>query len=258
MIPIIIISYNRPKMLLDMIEAIERFTFEKCYEIIVCDNASRNMGNALEVIEKKHKVIRNGKNLVFEGLNPALKIIQERGDKYFIISDPDILIQSEIPGDWPEIMAEILDKTNYPKVGLALNIKFQEDSLYTQEVIKTELGYWQKKIDIPFIPDPCFEALTDTTMAIYRRDTFDFWKDGNLLFDRQHGIEGAGWIGLNRINKKYIQNSLRIAGRFTAEHVGWYLNPKYDSDWQNIKSPEIYKISSTANKIHLKERKNAN
>jgi len=234
-IPILILTMDRPIQLRDMIESIEKHTDLSMYRIIICDNGSKqNTLDYLKTLETKYIVNYNGENLLFEGLNIGLKSIDE---PYFIISDPDILLNENISTDWPIKMAELLkEQYNCPKIGMALNIDFKEKSILTDKIKLIESPFWCDKVNTLF-SEPCYYAMTDTTMCMYRRDTYSYWrKNERLCFDREHGIVDYGYISQDFYNKKYTKKSIRIAGNFTAKHLGWYLDKKYlpdiDEYWQ--------------------------
>lgn len=244
-IPILVLTNNRPTMLRDMIESVEKYTEPDTYQIIICDN-NTNQKEALDLLdelEEKHIVIRNSDNKTFEGLNPGLARVKEFHDKYFIISDPDLKLKPEMPKDWISKMVEILDKTNYPKVGLSLDIDFEEENGWTDHIKHVESHQWKDKVNFDFLDSDCYEGWVDTTMAMYRHDTYTYWQDGSLRFDRAHGIVDDGWIKFGGYNKKYIDKALRINGKFTCEHLGWWLDRKYLVDFPH------YYIQSLAIRI---------
>ena len=233
-IPLLIVSHNRPRMLKDMVTSIEQYTDPATYQLIVCDNHSTQPEAIayLSELEQRHRVLHNPQNLVFEGLNVGLRVVQDLGSPYFLISDPDLKLGPATPSDWIVRLSEILDKTAYPKAALALDASYAADTPW-KELIKRETersGLWKHKVNFDFIEDDCYEAPVDTTMALYRRDTFNYWNRG-LRFDREHGIEGGGWINLTQYNPKYKGIALRVAGRFTCEHLGWWFDPKYLPDF---------------------------
>lgn len=244
-IPILILTKERPLMFRDTVEAVERYTDPSTYEIIICDNASEQpeMVDTLAEMEMRHTVIRNKTNALFEGLNPGLEIVKKRGVKNFIITDPDILITKTIPKNWPIQLIRLLESTNYPKVGLALNCFVEQKTPLDKYLYESEQAFWKMPVKQDVLPDPCYEALVDTYMAVYRLDTYDFWEDGSLCFDRLHGIVGGGWISLKNYNEKYRKNALRVAGRFMAEDLGSWRDPKYLPDleyyYQNSKASTI-------------------
>lgn len=257
-VPILILSHNRPSMLKDMIESIELYTEPGTYRIIICDNNSTQPESItlLKELEEKYTVIRNNDNNTFEGLNPGLDIVKKNNDKFFIISDPDIQLTYKIPSNWISKMCEILNKTNYPKIGLALNTEHnfypnwvKSNSDWIKHIRKVEKPYWEHKVNLNFIEDDCYEALVDTTMAMYRHDTYSYWKDNVLQFDREHGITGKGWIELGLYSPQYLDKTLRIAGRFVCNHMGWWMNPKHFVDFIfYLKNSRAYQIASSFQK----------
>ena len=92
---------------------------------------------------------------------------------------------------------------------------------------------------------PCYEAMTDTTLSMYRRDTYTYWNADTLLFDKDHGITKYGWIDSVQFNynPQYKGIALRIAGPYTVEHLGWHIDRKYDEEFifyrNNSKAMEI-------------------
>lgn len=252
-IPILILTYDRPTMLKDMIDSIVSYTEDGTYELIICDNCSTQpeMKDLLQDLEKRFRVLYNTENKLFEGLNIGLEFVQSNEIPYFIITDPDLVLKKDIPKNWILKMKEILDKTNYPKVGLALDINFTQDNSYIDYIKYGQEAFWKNKINFDFLEDDCYEGLVDTTMAMYRKDTFSYW-DNKLVFDRSHGIEGGGWISLFHFNNKYKDTPLRIAGRFTVEHIGWWLTKKYLIDFPYyLEHSSCSDISSSFQRVYL-------
>lgn len=241
-IHILILSRCRPLQLSDMVDAIRERTREP-YKIAICDNASTQpeMLTLLKKLENSCTVIRNKDNLIFEGLNPGLRMIR---DQFFVISDPDIIPNPEMPQDWPEMMIEGLRQTTAAKIGLALKTDYP-DSPYMDKHIKTiEKDHWQEAASVSGITDPCYCAAIDTTFAMYRADTFIHWKGGsNLVFVQGQGLYPTGTI-VQFYNPKY-STPIRIGGRFTAEHGGWYANPKYYPDLDYYRSNCAQGMSSS-------------
>jgi len=106
-------------------------------------------------------------------------------------------------------------------------------------------GPVRKSVDLD-LSVPCCETLVDTTMALYRSDTYRYWMDGSLRFDRDHGIIEDGWINPDNatFNPKYARTSLRVGGHFTAEHLGWFTEKKYLPDFF------FYRNKTEATKYH--------
>ncbi len=259
-IPFIILAHERPDQLLDMVNSIEKFTDPATYRMIICDNASTHprMNETFSILESKGiEVIRNPKNEIFLGFNSGLQKIGNT--QYFIMSDPDILIREGIPGDWICLLAKFLDvHTSESKVGLALDcerIPRSQIPAY-ESCYKWEKSLYNHPIKSTVFPDPVYRAMTDTTLCMYRRDTFDYWNPNQIpqiqIFDHRK------IISQNRYNKKYNPIPIRVGGRFTAIHTGWEMSINYRSDYEQyinkIENGNTDKfIPSTA--IFLKDQK---
>lgn len=245
MIPIILLTHNRPIQFVDCIESIEKHTDMNNVKIIVCDNGSTQpeMVSALSDVSKRHEVIYNGSNMLFKGFNSGLSRVE--GD-YFILTDPDILLQEDIPKDWPNLLINILnERRDVPKVGLALYEGYDPSTRLIRMIKQCEKHSWDKQTNVNSVPDHCYHAATDTTMCMYRRDTYEFWKDGKLLFDEEHGIVPLNYITQDHYNSKYPSLPIRVAGRFTAIHAGWYIDKKYVPDIEYYRNGCDPIISST-------------
>lgn len=225
--PIIILAHERPRQLRDMILSIERNT--QNYAIIICDNGSRqqNMKAYLRRLSKKYIVILNQSNLLLNGINRALGIINAIGYKYFVFSDPDIILNKNTPKNWIEIFKQLAEKYNLCRVGTALDIsELPHKKINRSDYIKQcESGYWTKVFQQDIIPDKCYDAPIDTTLALYRSDSFDSIKN-NCLPLRHNGTLDQ-W----EQNKKY-KGTIRVAGRFTAQHTGWLAPVKYKNEYK--------------------------
>ena len=243
-IPILILSKERPLQLRDMIESIEKTTDPQTYTIYVCDNNSTQpeMIDYLKEIENRHIVIKNKTNNLLEGLNPAFKLITS---DYFVISDPDIRLNDNIPKNWLLKFVEILENLDTPKVGMALNLNFGKENRMTKKVIEGEKHYWKDsvKVVLPYVDDVCYWAPIDSTLAMYRHDTYCSWTKGNIRLRRGIELYGIG-ILKQQYNPKYGSEVLRVAGRYTAEHMGWYLDEKYNSDYEYYTKNSETRMSS--------------
>lgn len=230
-LPILILTRCRPLQLRDMVDSIRRVTPAGAYRIIICDNDSRQpeMIELLKELESDCTVIRNGSNLVFEGLNPGLKLIQE---EFFVISDPDIILNPLMPRNWIDLITGELRHSNAPKIGVALKIHYPESPVIGGRIKQIEKDHWVSKAIIPGIHDACYYAAIDTTFAVYRRDTFPHWQQtGRLFFSKDGGGLYNSGIVMQFYSARYGL-PIRVAGCFTAEHGGWYANPKYYPDYE--------------------------
>jgi glycosyltransferase involved in cell wall biosynthesis len=231
--PIILLTLERPIQLKEMIDSIVCFTEKETYEIIICDNGSTQpeMIEYLKSIESKHKVIYNNKNLIFKGFNPALSLVET---DFFIMSDPDIVLKEGIPSNWIELMQNFLKEVNVPKVGVALDLNDIDINAFApnKKIYDWEKSLYKKEKLCKSFPDPYYEVMTDTTLCMYRRDTFDYWNVNSKpqieIFDRRN------IISQNRYNNKYLKNPARIGGRFVSRHLGWRMatDDKYKLDWE--------------------------
>jgi len=227
--PILILTRDRPDQFRDMVEAIAKLTDADTYRLIICDNASTSpkmIAYLAELEEAGHRIIRNKNNLLFEGLNPGLK---EVDTDYFLISDPDIILNPSIPFHWILRFKETMDAVPMPKIGMALKVDFGYENDFTRKIQECEALYWRDTVTLPTINQPCFMGAIDTTMAMYRRDTYKFWH-GEMLFDKDHGINSGNQIKQDEYNSRYYMPIVRVAGDYTATHTGWDKTGKYMED----------------------------
>jgi hypothetical protein len=168
----------------------------KCYtnNIYIVDNCSTyvpliNYLNSTDV-----KVIRKNNNYGhFVVYGDDIRLI---GGSKYIITDPDLFLNKQLPKNFIDILCFLSDKYKAYKVGFALDItnNIRDDVFFGGYNIKTwESQFWSNKIS-----DPQYElynALIDTTFCL--------------------------------INYDYDQsNSIRVAGEFTAIHRPWVNNWK--------------------------------
>lgn len=244
--PIIILTKERPLQLKDMVDSIVAQTDKETYKIIICDNASTQpeMVAYLKSISDQHTIIRNKANEGFAGFNRALEKVN---DEFFILSDPDIVLNPNMPPRWILRFKEVLKKVPVPKIGVALNIDFPVDTELTRRIRKRELEYWDGTMSVSDMEVPCYMAPIDTTLAMYRRDTYKFWRNDCLAFVPGEGIAGSKQIHQNQYNDKYYIPVLRIAGCFTCNHTGWDYDNRYAKDWEYYKDHCDKDLASTLN-----------
>lgn len=236
--PLIILSKDRPNQLIRMLESIVPYMDN--IRLIVCDNASTDTGMmaAYEKIKDLGGIlIKNGMEMGFYGFNPGLKLFGK--SKYFFLSDPDIVLGGSMPKDWVDILASIMDHHAVPKIGPALSIKFSVSNRFTQRINHCEGKNWERPYIIDGVEDRCYCAPIDTTLAMYRRDTYTAWADSKPLF-KPEMFSGVDQISQEIYNPKYDElfkmapcfktGCIRIAGRFTAEHTGWDVENKYTDE----------------------------
>ena len=220
-IPIIIINYNR---LEDLKEIVSFYLSRNHQNIVIVDNKSTYLPllDYYQEIAKESRVTvkimdRNYGHTVFWDNN---ELFQEYANGYYIITDPDVIPNINLPEDYLLTLVDFLDR--YPqvtKVGFALRIDDIPDFFTQKDIVrKWESKFWEKQIE-----KDAYLAEIDTTFAVYpplyRRDINNF------------------------------TNAIRLAGNFTATHNGWYINPTKLSDEECY----YYRSANTSNSWRLNE-----
>jgi hypothetical protein len=123
-------------------------------------------------------------------------VFKQFSSGYYIYTDPDILPIKECSLNVIGNFYNLLQKYhNISKVGFGLKIDDLPDSYpLKQKVIRWESKFWKKEIE-----KGVYEALIDTTFALYRPY-----------------VSGGDNIP-----------ALRTGGDFVARHLPWYEDPKY-------------------------------
>jgi hypothetical protein len=112
----------------------------------------------------------------------------------YILSDPDLELNPNMPYNFSDIFLEISEKHKAYKVGSALDLsdsdKFIQCDNYTngKNIYDWESQFWENPI-------------SDTNYELY-----------------DAGIDTTFTL----INNKYQNKQIRIAGDFTAKHLPWY------------------------------------
>lgn len=203
-IPILILCFNNYKYVDNTIKQILAINTNYGKNIKIVNNSS----TCADTIEYLNKISKN--YWVYNSINTGpwitpnnhADIYHEMPAKY-IVTDPDLQFNDNLPHNFIDIMSELSDKYQAGRLGLALDITdFNEmfEFLYTYDsdnkwhnIYEWEKRYWNNRID-----DDQYElyyAPIDTTFAILNK---------NFSFERH----------------------IRIAGDFTAKHLPWYKNNK--------------------------------
>jgi hypothetical protein len=185
-----------------MVEQLSKYPNMKLY---IIDNAStyKPLVDYLKEIDGKNSIkvlyqLENYGHRVYE--RPE---IYELGGDMYVVTDPDLKLNPKMPENFLEIMATLSEQYKTNKIGLALDITNdldltkKLDGRNGETFATNEAPYWKDRIN-----DPKYElyrAPIDTTFAL--------------------------------INKKYrvlgsMDNSIRIAGDFTAVHRPWTISNK--------------------------------
>jgi FkbM family methyltransferase len=215
-IPIVIISFNNYKYVKNTLEQIKRINIRYYKNIIIMDNCStcKETLHYLQTVDVG--VVFNQTNngpWIQENCNSEL---YHKLPNKFIISDPDLQYNENIPSNFIDILSALSDKYGCNKIGFALDIqdfdKMYQDSNYTkgQSIYDWESKFWESRID-----DNNYElyvADIDTTFCL-----------------------------TNKLNN---YRGIRIAGNFLAKHIPWYVDNKIYNRY------DINKTVYNANAVH--------
>jgi len=201
-IPIYIIAYNNLYYVKNMIKQLEKYT----KNINIIDNNSTYL-KLLNYYEDEYnynliKMPENYGYLVY--LNQLYEILPEK----FIITDPDLELNPNLPYNFIDELDIISEKYKIWKVGFAIDIFdnskifYEKDYFNNKSIYEHESQFWENKIE-----ENIYVAPIDTTFCL--------------------------------CNKKYYKNdsftpSLRIAGNYTTKHLPWYIE-----NWKKIPKDEI-------------------
>jgi glycosyltransferase involved in cell wall biosynthesis len=193
MIPIVIICYNNHKY---VDNTIRQITALGEAEIIVLDNCSTREDTQRYLETVPVRVIRNpSNNGPWVSPSNNAHVYAELPEK-FILTDPDLEFNPNLPSNWTEILAQIADGHDASKVGFALDISephlFWKDNVINGlTIVESEQRFWLHRIP-------------DSTYTLYRADL-----DTTCCL----------------INKRFVDHHsrhIRVAGNFTAKHLPWY------------------------------------
>lgn len=197
-VPIVIICYNNYKYVENTINQLINIDKDLEKEIIVLDNNSTCSNTRKFLFNTKCKVMLNTENK-----GPWLSSWQneklyELLPDQFIVTDPDLQFNPNLPSNFIEILVDLSNKFNAHKVGFALDISdFNKmiqniyDKTNGNNIYQHELIFWKDRID-------------DDKYEIYRAGI-----DTTFALIKKTGIDGM---------------NIRIAGDFTCKHIPWYRN----------------------------------
>jgi hypothetical protein len=229
-VPIIIPTFNTPSYLKSMIDQLEGRGWTN---IIICDNNSTfpPMIDLLEELSHKYHVVRweenHGPRIYTEN-----KDICSRMPKYFIVTDPDLILNPDMPPNAIDKMKRIVDMYSVSKVGLAIDIDTPEERdrfFNADQVDAWERNYWSRKVELLPEIDDLYAAPIDTTFSLYNRDQFLAEIDN---------VPG---------NMTCNTSAIRIAGRFTCRHMGWWNKLPLEEDEYKFYKESTTHWSSTEN-----------
>lgn len=216
-IPIIIVCHNNYKYVQNTIQQIENINKDYANNILVLNANSDcldtvNYLNKLPTHSVYHSTVNNG-----PFIDRYLELYNKLPNK-FILSDPDLEYNKNLPYNFIDILEELSDKYNTFKIGFSLDIS-DYDKMFNYTYCKGltindwEMQFWEYKIE-----DNNYElynAEIDTTFCL-----------------------------INKQNK-YSYRCLRIAGNFTCKHIPWYIKNNIYNTYSNYMLYNNKPISTT-------------
>jgi hypothetical protein len=223
-IPIIIPCYNNYIYVKNTIEQLINTNKDTQNNIIILDNKSSDINTIKYLKSVENKVIYNKENkgpwITPDINNDIYNLLPDK----FIVTDPDLEFNSNLPSNYIDILSNLSDKYNCNKIGFALDIS-DYDKMYNSicDRVKQTQFEWERQFWKNRINDNTYElylAQIDTTFALIN-------KMGNL-----------------NIN-------IRIAGNFTAKHLPWYIDNKLLNIYDNyiLNTIKTTNISTTSKRI---------
>jgi GT2 family glycosyltransferase len=172
-IPIVIICYNNYRYVQNTLSQLLNINKEYYKNIIIINNNS----TCLKTIEYLNnidvRVINNKENLGPWITNTNNKHIYDILPEKFILTDPDLKFNKNIPKNFIEILANLSDKYKTSKIGFALDISDHENffaTKYTHDELS--IYEWEKSFYELKIADDeyeLYEADIDTTFCLINK-----------------------------------------------------------------------------------------
>ena len=196
-VPIFIINYNLLTYTKNMVNQLLKYVDPS--NIYIIDNNS-----TFPPLLEYYKIISSHINIIYMPDNYGHTVflhpdIQKLITDYFIITDPDLKFNDNLPSNFIDIMIQISKKYNANKVGFALDISdpnIRNDiTVNDRTIIQYETPFWDSKIQDDEYS--LYDASIDTTFCLKRKYI-------------EHRI--------------YPNSSIRIADNFTCTHIPWLNN----------------------------------
>lgn len=227
-IPIVIICYNNYKYVENTLKQIASINNDYYTNIIILNNMSTCSDTIAYLHNADVKVINNVGNFG-PWITPTnnRQIYDLLPDKY-IITDPDLKFNPNIPNNFIEILASLSDKYKTSKIGFALDITDHDKFYPTTEYMANlsirewESRFWENKMD------------DDGEYEIYKADI-----DTTFCLMNKVNIEAG------------IDLQIRVAGNFTAKHIPWYIENEVYNVYNNYMSNTNTTHISTISRIVL-------
>ena len=227
-IPILIICYNNYKYVENTIQQLISIDSLLC-DIIIVNNNSNDADTLKYLDQVKLKYLNEIKIINNESNNgPWINyecnthIYDTLPDK-FILTDPDLQFNENLPKNFIEEMIKLSDKYNCQKIGFALDIS-DHDKMFTVKYVDSKTIYeWEEQF--------WKEKITNENYELYRAQT-----DTTFCLVNKNG----DW-----------NNNMRIANNFTCKHLPWYKENKIYNIYENYLLYKKQTKISTMSKIFI-------
>jgi hypothetical protein len=225
-IPIVIICYNNYRYVENTLSQILRINKEYYNNIIILNNAStcedtigylKKLGSSSSDGTSSVAIINNignfGPWIAADNNNHIYDILPDK----FVLTDPDLKLNENIPSNFIDILATLSDKYKTTKIGLALDITDCDQFYPTAEYMANlsiydwEKRFWKNKIDDPDYE--LYQADIDTTFCLINKR--NLYASGSASASSTAGIQ------------------IRVAGDFTAKHIPWYIDNEIYNMYDN-------------------------
>lgn len=212
MIPVIIIGFNNFTYIKMMVEQLLKYNLK---DITIIDNCS-TLPILLHYYEnnKNFKVLKLNKNYGPRVLfHEDLKVFYNMLPNFFILTDPDIKFNENLPEDFVDTLISITEKHKIGKAGFAIDISSSEKFkhlFFYKRYKKISIRAWEHKYWTDKREDDLYRADIATTFAVYNKKYLDFSIERHRL------------------------KAMRKAGNFLCKHMQWYLDdmlPYYEKKY---------------------------
>jgi len=223
-IPVYIPTFNNPTFTRMMVSQLKEWNIGN---ITIIDNKSTfpEMLTLLDIYEHEIKVIRLDKN--YGPRHLFNRVFLELLPEIFCVTDPDLQFNKEMPGNFLHTLYDLTCKYQIGKAGLALDISDSElmntekyligDNYY--HIWDWESQFWTQLIDYTTDDNPVYNAIVDTTFALYNKK---YYKYDNFF------------------------NAVRVGGNLTCRHLPWYRDFKLP-----LSETEFYKKAQEHSTYHI-------
>jgi hypothetical protein len=193
-IPVVIINWNSLHFFKLFVLQLKQFHVP----IIVLDNKS-DYWPLLNYYKELKETLGHGISIWYLEKNYGHQVYLELKDQLpdiFILSDPDIRFNPDMPHNFREVFLEISNQYQAYKVGTALDISDSHKFIQCDNYVEgTNITDWERQFWVNNVPHPLhelYDAAIDTTTCLVNN------------FYRQQG------------------RCIRVAKEFTAKHMPWY------------------------------------